>query len=472
MQKTKMIFTIGPASNNEEILREFIKIGMSVARLNCSHGTQDDHRKNINILKKLRDELSTPTGILLDIKGPKIRTHNFINDVAKLKKGDKFSFLCSGEILGDNTKCSISYEELYKDIKVGGTILVDDGLLEFKVLEVRDKEIITEVIIGGEIKSHKGVNVPNVKIKLPALTDKDKADIVFGCKEEVDFFAISFVRKAEDIVEARKLLSENNGEKIKLIAKIESQEGVDNIDEIIEVTDGVMVARGDMGVEIPIERVPILQKQIIKKCNASGKVVITATQMLDSMIKNSRPTRAEACDICNAIFDGTDAIMLSGESAAGAYPLEAARTMSRIALEAEANFDYVGFTSNLREPSLSAFEDAISYTASRTANILPTKAIVAATKSGATAKLISKYKPRCPIVAITPFENVRRSLSLNFGIIPELCEMFNTTDDIINEARESALRLKLAEIGDNILVAAGMPTTHVGGTNMLKIEKI
>lgn len=472
MQKTKMIFTIGPVSDNEDVLREFIKIGMSAARLNCSHGTQDDHREKINLVKKLRNELNTPTAILLDIKGPKIRTHNFINGGVELLQGDEFSFLCSEEILGDNKKCSISYETLYRDISIGGPILVDDGLLEFKVKEVIGKEILTEVVIGGTIKDHKGVNVPNVKINLPAITEKDINDLKFGCKEEVDFVAASFIRKASDILEVRKILEENGGEHIKIIAKIENQEGVDNIDSIIEVTDGIMVARGDMGVEIPIEKVPIIQKMIIKKCNAAGKIVITATQMLDSMIRNSRPTRAEACDICNAIFDGTDAIMLSGESASGIYPIESARTMSRIALETEANFDYVTFTNNLREPSLLAFEDAISYSACRTSNILPTKAIVAATKSGATARLISKYKPSCPIVAITPYDKVRRGLSLNFGIIPETCEMFNSTDEILSESRKVAMTLELAEEGDNILVAAGMPTTHVGGTNMLKIEKI
>lgn len=472
MQKTKMIFTIGPVSDNEDVLREFIKIGMSAARLNCSHGTQDDHRKKMDLIKKLREELGTPTSILLDIKGPKIRTHNFINGEATLHVGDEFSFLCSEEILGDNKRCSISYETLCKDVVVGGTMLVDDGLLEFKIKEIKGKEILTEVVVGGTIKDHKGVNVPNVNINLPAITEKDVNDLIFGCNEGVDFVAASFIRKASDILEVRKILKENNGEHIKIIAKIENQEGVDNIDSIIEVTDGIMVARGDMGVEIPIEKVPIIQKMIIRKCNSAGKIVITATQMLDSMIRNSRPTRAEACDICNAIFDGTDAIMLSGESASGSYPIEAAKTMSRIALETEANFDYVSFTNNLREPSLLAFEDAISYSACRTSNILPTKAIVAATKSGATAKLISKYKPSCPIVAITPYEKVRRSLSLNFGIIPETCDMFSTTDEILSEARKVATNLELATTGDNILVAAGMPTTHVGGTNMLKIEKL
>lgn len=472
MQKTKMIFTIGPSSDREDTLREFIKIGMSAARLNCSHGTQEEHKAKINLIKKLREELKSPTAILLDIKGPKIRTHNFENSGVELKAGDTFSFLCYGDITGDKKRCSISYETLYKDIKPGGTILVDDGLLEFKVTEIIDKEILTEIVIGGTIKDHKGVNVPNVKINLPAITEKDEKDLIFACEEGVDFVAASFIRKASDILEVRKILKEHGGENIKIIAKIENQEGVDNIDSIIDVSDGIMVARGDMGVEIPIEKVPIIQKMIIKKCNDSGKIVITATQMLDSMIRNSRPTRAEACDISNAIFDGTDAIMLSGESASGLYPIESAKTMSKIALETEGHFDYIGFSNNFLEPTLLGFEDAISYSACRTSNLLNAKAIVAATKSGATARLISKYKPSSPIIAITPYENIMRGLTLNFGIIPKTCSMFNTTDEILGEAKSVTKKLNLAEAGDNILVVAGMPTTNVGGTNMLKIEKI
>ena len=361
MQKTKMIFTIGPASDNEETLRKFITIGMSAARLNFSHGTHETHKDKIDLIKKLREEMNSSTAIILDIKGPKIRTHNFVNDGVELKNGQEFSFVCGEELLGDDKRCSISYETLYKDVKVGGSILVDDGLLKFEIIDVIGKEIKCKVLVGGMIKNHKGVNVPNVKIQLPSITEKDIDDIIFGCKMGVDFIAASFIRKASDILEVRKVLKENNGENIKIIAKIESQEGVDNIDSIIEVTDGVMVARGDMGVEIPIERVPIIQKKIIKKCNTAGKIVITATQMLDSMIRNSLPTRAEASDICNAIFDGTDAIMLSGESASGSFPVEAAETMSRIAIEAEENLEYDHLLNRNIDPTTSSYADAISY---------------------------------------------------------------------------------------------------------------
>lgn len=472
MQKTKMIFTIGPASDNEEVLREFIKIGMSAARLNFSHGTHESHKEKIDLIKRLRDEMKTTTSIILDIKGPKIRTHNFKNDGATVNKGDKFSFICGEEILGDNTRCSVTYDELYLDVKPGGQILVDDGVLVFKIEEIVGKEIKCIVEVGGVIKNHKGVNVPNISINLPSVTEKDKEDIIFGCQNKVDFIAASFIRKDTDILEIRQILDSHGGENIKIIAKIESQEGVENIDSILKVTDAVMVARGDMGIEIPIEKVPIIQKSIIKKCNLSGKVVITATQMLDSMIRNSLPTRAEACDICNAIFDGTDAIMLSGESASGNFPIEAAKTMSRIALETEAHLGY----EHLQNPNLNiqseSFADAISYSACRTANSINAKAIVAATQSGATARLISKYRPKSYIIAITPHAHVRRGLALNFGVIPAHCDNFKTTDEILNEAKKIASSYNFINKDDEIIVAAGMPTAHVGGTNMLKIEKI
>ena len=421
MQKTKMIFTIGPASDNEEMLRTFINIGMSAARLNFSHGTHESHKEKIILLKKIREEMDSPTAIILDIKGPKIRTHNFINDGVEIEKGQQFSFICGEEILGDNTKCSITYDILYRDVKPGGSILVDDGLLKFEIVNVVGKEIKCKAIVGGLIQNHKGVNVPNVKIQLPSITEKDIEDIAFGCEMGVDFIAASFIRKASDILEVRRVLKKYNGEHIQIIAKIENQEGVANIDSIIEVTDCVMVARGDMGVEIPIEKVPIIQKMIIRKCRKAGKTVITATQMLDSMIRNSLPTRAEASDICNAIFDGTDAIMLSGESASGCFPKEAAETMSRIAMEAEANLDYDHLTESLAQSSLTDYADAISYSTCRTAVALNAKVIVAATKSGSTARLLSKYRPRCIIVAITPYETVRRSLTLNFGVLPTTC---------------------------------------------------
>lgn len=472
MQKTKMIFTIGPSSDNEEILTEFIKIGMNVARLNFSHGTHETHKDKIELIKKIRTNLNTPTAIMLDIKGPKIRTHNFINDGVELEAGQNFTFICDKEILGNNKSCSITYEELYKDVNIGGTILIDDGLLSFEIIDIQDKNIICRVLNDGIIKNHKGVNVPNVSINLPSVTEKDKDDLIFGCKMEVDFIAASFVRKASDVLEIRDLLNSNNGKNIQIIAKIESQEGVNNIDPILSVADGIMVARGDMGVEIPIERVPIIQKNIIKKCNEAGKIVITATQMLDSMIRNSLPTRAEACDICNAIFDGTDAIMLSGESASGLYPIEAARTMSKIAKETEAHLDYNYLNQRLKEPAMYDFAEAISYSTCRTSNVLNAKAIVAATNSGSTAKLVSKYKPKCPIIAITPHSDVMRGLSLNFGVLPVLCQQFATTDDILTEAKTVVKSLNIAQEGDDIIVAAGMPTNYTGGTNMLKIEKV
>lgn len=472
MQKTKMIFTIGPSSDNEEILTEFIKIGMNVARLNFSHGTHETHKDKIELIKKIRTNLNTPTAIMLDIKGPKIRTHNFINDGVELEAGQNFTFICDKEILGDNKSCSITYEELYKDVNIGGTILVDDGLLSFEIIDIQDKNIICRLLNDGIIKNHKGVNVPNVSINLPSVTEKDKDDLIFGCKMEVDFIAASFVRKASDVLEIRDLLNSNNGKNIQIIAKIESQEGVNNIDPILSVADGIMVARGDMGVEIPIERVPIIQKNIIKKCNEAGKIVITATQMLDSMIRNSLPTRAEACDICNAIFDGTDAIMLSGESASGLYPIEAARTMSKIAKETEAHLDYNYLNQRLKEPAMYDFAEAISYSTCRTSNVLNAKAIVAATNSGSTAKLVSKYKPKCPIIAITPHSDVMRGLSLNFGVLPVLCQQFATTDDILTEAKTVVKSLNIAQEGNDIIVAAGMPTNYTGGTNMLKIEKV
>lgn len=470
MQKTKMIFTIGPSSDSENTLKEFIKIGMSAARLNLSHGTHETHKQKIDLIKKIREDINSETAIIIDIKGPKIRTHNFKNNSATLKGGDKFSFICNCEILGDNSKCSITYEDLYKDVKVGATILVDDGLLVFEVDSIENKSINCTVKVGGIITNHKGVNVPNININLPSVTEKDKKDIIFGCNNDIDFIAASFIRKASDILEIRDILKEQNNNHIKIIAKIENQEGVNNIDSIIEVSDGIMIARGDMGVEIPIEKIPIIQKKIIKKCNEAGKIVITATQMLDSMIRNSIPTRAEACDICNAIFDGTDAIMLSGETASGSFPIKAAKTMSKIAIETEKNLNYSQY--KYVEPSNLSSSDAISYSACRTSNVVNAKAIIAATQSGATAKLICKYRPKSEIIAITPSRYVMRELALNFGVIPVHCKIFNTTDEILSEAKKIAKTFDFVKENDEIIVAAGLPTTHIGGTNMLKIEKV
>ncbi|WP_234118819.1 pyruvate kinase [Clostridium hydrogenum] len=470
MQKTKMIFTIGPSSDTKEALTNLINVGMNAARLNFSHGTHESHKEKIDIIKQLRKDLNKPVSIVVDIKGPKIRTHNFENDKAEIKKGEPFSIICDKEILGDSTKCSISYENLYTEVKKGDTILVDDGLLEFKVDAVNGKTIECTAVVSGTISNHKGVNVPNVSIGLPAITEKDISDLEFACKVEADMVAASFIRKAQDIIDVKNVLNKNGGKDIKVIAKIETQEGVDNIDGIIEQADAIMVARGDMGVEIPIENVPIIQKMIIQKCNLAGKFVITATQMLDSMIRNPRPTRAEASDVANAIYDGTDAVMLSGESASGLYPIEAATTMSKIAQNAEKHIDYAKFLKKLRETSLTNLSNAISLATCSTAAEVNAAAIITATQSGLTAKMVSKYKPACPIIAVTPYEKVARSLSLNFGVTPIISKKVTSTDELIDECIARALEEKLIKKGDVVIIAAGIPIVKSGSTNMLKLQ--
>jgi pyruvate kinase len=339
MKKTKIVCTIGPASSDKEVFKELVKNGLNVARLNFSHGTHEEQLEKANMIKEVREELGVPVALLLDTKGPEIRTGKFKEDVIQLKTGQTFTFTTE-DILGDQERCTLSYKGLANDVVPGDRILIDDGLVELKVIDVNPTDIKCEVLNDGPIKDYKGVNVPGVSINLPAITDKDKADIIFGINNDIDYIAASFIRKASDVLEIRKVLEDNDAHEIHIISKIENQEGVDNIDEIIEVSDGIMVARGDLGVEIPMEQVPIAQKMMIEKCNIQGKPVVTATQMLDSMIRNPRPTRAETTDVANAIFDGTDAIMLSGETAMGNYPVEAVQTMSRIARSAEEAIDY------------------------------------------------------------------------------------------------------------------------------------
>ncbi|AGK98061.1 pyruvate kinase [Clostridium pasteurianum] len=472
MQKTKMIFTIGPASDTEETLEKLINIGMNVARLNFSHGTHESHKEKMDIIKRLREKLNKPVAIMLDIKGPKIRTHNFENDKVLIEKDNKFVFICGKELLGNKERCSVSYDQLYKDVKAGGMLLVDDGLLELRIDSVEGNEIHCTALNTGYIGSHKGINVPNVSIGLPAVTEKDKFDLIFGCGQEVDIVAASFIRKAEDVLDVRRILNENGGEKIQIIPKIETQEGVDNIDAIIKAADGIMIARGDMGVEIPLQRVPIIQKMIIQKCNKAGKPVITATQMLDSMIRNPRPTRAEASDIANAIFDGTDAIMLSGESASGDYPLEAAGTMSNIAKEAEANIDYSDALNRRKESSISNVSNAISLAACNTAQELKVAAIITSTQTGHTARMVSKYRPECPIVAVTPSEKVARALSLNFGVKAIVSNKLISTDELIEDAVKKSLESNYIKKGDLVIIAAGIPAGTTGTTNMMKIQQI
>lgn len=469
MQKTKMVFTIGPTSEKEEVLTELIKAGMSAARLNFSHGDHEEHGQRIELIKNLREKLNKPIAIVLDTKGPEIRTKDF-KDKVELKEGNEFVIYCKEEVVGDETKCSITFEELYKDVKAGDTILIDDGLVGLTVKEIKGTNIHCVVANSGFVSSKKGINVPNVSINLPALTEKDKSDLIFGCEQGVDMVAASFIRKAADVLAIRKVLEQHGGSDIQIFSKIESQEGVDNIDEIIKFSDGIMVARGDMGVEIPIEMVPVVQKMIIGKCNKEGKAVITATQMLDSMMRNPRPTRAEASDVANAIFDGTDAVMLSGESANGKYPIEAAKTMARIAKTAESQMDYEAELNKRKEQALYNVANAISLATCTTARELKVSAIVTATQSGSTARMVSKYRPECPVIAVTPSDVVARKLALNFGVFPIVAKKFESTDEMITESVRRTKEFGYVENGDLVVVAAGIPVHYSGTTNMLKVH--
>lgn len=471
MQKTKMIFTIGPTSEKKEILAELMKAGMSAARLNFSHGDHEEHGARIREIKQLRKELNKQVAIVLDTKGPEIRTKDFDGKV-ELQEGSKFTIHCGEEVLGDTTKCSVSYTELYKDVKVGDTILIDDGLVGLNVEKIEGKTIHCVVLNTGVVSSKKGINVPGVKINLPAITEKDKSDLIFGCEQGIDMVAASFIRKASDVLSIRKVLEEHGGSNIQIFSKIENQEGVDNVDEIIRFSDGIMVARGDMGVEIPIEQVPIVQKMIIEKCNKAGKAVITATQMLDSMMRNPRPTRAEASDVANAILDGTDAVMLSGESANGKYPVEAAKTMARIAQAAEAQMDYNAVLNKRKELALSNVANAISLAACTTAIELNASAVIAATQSGNAARMISKYRPECPVIAVTPNEEVARRLALNWGVFPIVSGKFESTDEMISESVNKSKEAGYIENGDLVVVAAGIPVYCSGTTNMLKVHVV
>jgi len=469
MQKTKMVFTIGPTSDNEKVLSELIKAGMNAARLNFSHGSHEEHGNRIKLVKKLRTELNKPIAIMLDTKGPEIRTKDF-SDKVELKEGNRFTIICGEDIIGDETKCSITYDKLYEDVKIGNAILIDDGLVGLTVEEIEGNKIHCRVANSGVVSSKKGINVPNVKINLPALTEKDESDLVFGCQQEVDLVAASFIRKAADVLAIRKILEQNGGGDILIFSKIENQEGVDNIDEIIKFSDGIMVARGDMGVEIPIEQVPIAQKMIIEKCNKAGKPVITATQMLDSMMRNPRPTRAEASDVANAIFDGTDAVMLSGESANGKYPIEAAKTMAKIAKTAEEKIDYVAALNKRMENALSNVANAISLATCTTAMELNASAIITATQTGNTAKMVSKYRPECPVIAVTPNEKVARKLALNWGVFPIDARKFESTDEMILESVNRSKEEGYVKNGDLVVVAAGIPVHYSGTTNMMKVH--
>jgi len=473
VKKTKIVCTIGPASESEEVLKQLMLNGLNVARLNFSHGTHEEHKKRIDIIKKLREELDLPIAIMLDTKGPEIRIKTFKNGEVTLQTGDIFT-LTTREVEGDETIVSVSYEGLPKDVSKGTRILIDDGLVELEVVEiVNGTDIRCTVLNGGTIKDRKGVNVPNVPINLPAVTEKDIEDIKFGIENDVDFIAASFIRKAEDVLQIRKILEENGGEDIEIISKIENQQGVDNIDEIIEASDGIMVARGDLGVEIEAEKIPILQKQIIKKCNLAGKPVITATQMLDSMMRNPRPTRAEVTDVANAILDGTDAVMLSGETASGKYPIESVKTMYNIALNTESSSQYLETLQSKRTlDNHISTTNAISRATCTTAEDLKASAIITATSSGYTSKAVSKFRPQSPIIAATTSEKVMRKLALVWGVYPVLSKKSENTDEVIDMSIHSAMMKGYVKEGDLIVITAGIPVGVSGTTNLIKVHTI
>ena len=472
MKKTKIVCTIGPASESVDMLVNLINAGMNVCRLNFSHGDYEEHGARIKNIREAVKITGKRVAILLDTKGPEIRTNDMENGAITMKIGDSVRISMT-EVLGTNEKFSITYPELINDVNVGSHILLDDGLIDLEVTDIdRDaNEIVTVVKNEGVLKNKKGVNVPGVSVNLPGITEKDANDIRFGIGQGIDFIAASFVRRASDVLEITKILEEENATHIQIIPKIENQEGIDNIDEILKVSDGLMVARGDMGVEIPTEDVPVVQKALIKKCNALGKPVITATQMLDSMQRNPRPTRAEASDVANAIYDGTDAVMLSGETAAGDYPLEAVQTMARIAVRTEETLvNQDSFA--LKLYSKTDMTEAIGQSVGHTARNLGIQTIVAATESGHTARMISKYRPKAHIVAITFSEQKARSLSLSWGVYATVADKPSSTDEMFNLASKVSQEEGYASEGDLIIITAGVPVGEKGTTNLMKIQMI
>ena len=469
MRKTKIICTLGPAVDNEEILTRLMQSGMNVARINFSHGTHEQHKVRVDAFKRVRDRLGLPIPLLLDTKGPEIRLGTFETGEVNLSQGDKF-VLSNEDVLGGQDRATVTYKELFKDVAKGSRILINDGLVELEVEEIKKKDIHCVVLNGGSIGNNKGINVPGAEIHLPSLTQRDVADIVFGIENEFDFIAASFVRKASDVVEIRKILEKNGGQDIKVIAKIENRQGVDNVDEILKVADGIMVARGDLGVEIPVEEVPIVQKMLIEKCYKNGKPVITATQMLDSMIRNPRPTRAEASDIANAIYDGTSVIMLSGETAAGKYPVESLVTMSKIAEKAEESMNYWKRFYGMRFDMMASVTNAISHATCTTAMDLKAAAIITVTQSGHTARMISRFRPACPIIATTVSPRVQRQLSLSWGVVPYLVKIASSTDEMFDMGVEKALESGLVRNGDLVVITAGVPIGISGTTNILKVH--
>lgn len=470
IRKTKIVCTMGPNLFEKHLIAPLMKAGMNVARFNFSHGTYETHQHYYDEVCRIRDELGLPVATMLDTKGPEIRVRSFKNGHVTLQNGQLFT-LTTDEVEGDEERVSITYKELPQDIAVGSSILIDDGLIGMQVERIDGADIVCRVLNGGVVSNNKGVNIPNAHLSMPFISEKDHQDILFAIKNGYDFIAASFTRCADDIMQIRHILQENNCHTINIIAKIENMEGVENIDEILRVVDGVMVARGDLGVEVPLEDVPSLQKKLIQRCIAAGKPVITATQMLDSMIKNPRPTRAEATDVANAIYDGTSAIMLSGESAVGAYPVEAVETMVRIALRAEADMDYIRRFS--RDTSASTdVTNAISHATVTSAHDLNASAIITVTKSGSTARILSRYRPACVIVGCTTEKHVWRQLALSWGTVPLMIAEESNTDDLFEHAVDAAVQNGLVHDGELVVLTAGVPLGISGTTNLMKVHVV
>lgn len=449
------------------MIRALIRTGMNAARFNFSHGSHEEHLNRLNLLKSVRDSMGRPVASILDTKGPEIRIRSFETKSISLEAGDLFT-LTTREVQGNVNLVSVTYPELHKEVSAGQEILIDDGLVALKVEKIDGQDIRCTVENGGTLSANKSINIPGVHIHLPALTEKDVSDIQFGVENDFDFIAASFVRRAADVQAVREVLDRFGGQEIRIIAKIENQEGVDNIDEILEAADGIMVARGDLGVEIPAAKVPILQKQIIRKGLQAGKPVITATQMLDSMMRNPRPTRAEVSDVANAVFDGTSCVMLSGETAGGKYPLEALTAMVSIVEEAEQSIHYWRQFEKRRVIPASNINDAITHTCCLTAKDLEAKAILAATNSGRTARMICRFRPACPVAALTMHEKVRRQLAICWGVIPFLTGEVTSTDRIFSLSAEVALKERLVQNGDTVVITAGVPLGKSGSTNLIK----
>ena len=471
MRKTKIICTLGPSTDKEGVLRELVASGMNVARFNFSHGSYEEHKGRLDMLKAVRAELNKPVAALLDTKGPEIRLKEFKNGVEMLEAGQTFT-LTTREVEGTKEICSITYKDLPQDVHEGGTIMLDDGLIKLAIKSVTDTDIVCEVLNSGKIKTKKGVNVPGVHLSMPYLSQRDRDDIIFGVQQGFDFIAASFVRTAQDVYDIRNLLNEYDSN-IRIIAKIENQEGIDNIDEILTVADGIMVARGDMGVEIDFAEIPSIQKNLIDRAMSAGKICITATQMLDSMIVNPRPTRAEITDVANAIYDGTGAVMLSGETAAGKYPVEALKAMATIAeaTESDSNFDSLVHHTRGENSRLSV-SAAVGHAACTTANDIGATAIITASKSGETARLLSRFRPDAQIIACVLDETTRRQLNVYRGVTPLLMDYAHSTDELISMSVENAKDAGLIQDGDLVVVTAGVPVGVSGTTNMIKVHMV